>query len=203
MAPAAVGDEDRLDAGEAPGGEQAVAGREEGRQLLLADRLEHLDRGDLREAALDRPVVLLQDLGSAGQAGRGDPLSGELRLRRRDGHSGHPRAVFAGGDEREAAPAAADLEDVVARAEAKLVADPAELPQLCLLQGVALLLEDRAGVRHRLVEKEAEELVAEVVVVLDVAACEQRVLPVVQARARLGEALQPRMARRGGFGVAE
>ncbi len=51
--------------------------------------------------------------------------------------------------------------------QAELLADRAQLPLLCLLQRVALLPQG-AGVGHRLVEEEPVQVVAEVVVVLDV-----------------------------------
>ena len=56
---------------------------------------------------------------------------------------------------------------MVAGAQAELLADRAQLPLLCLLQRVALLPQ-RAGVGHRLVEEQPVQVVAEVVVVLDV-----------------------------------
>ena len=133
----------------------------------MADRLEHLDRGDLRELSLECAVVLEADLDAVGEAGRGDALAGELELLPGERDAGDPRAVVAGCHQREAAPAATDLEHVVAGSQAQLLADCAQLALLRLLERVALLPE-RAGVGHRVVEEEPVEVVAEVVVVLDV-----------------------------------
>src|SRR3954470_23423842 len=71
---------------------------------------------------------------------------------------------------REAAPAGADVQHPLAFPEAELRADEVELCLLRCLERVGAAGEDRAGVRHRLVEKEAEELVRDVVVVADRAA---------------------------------
>src|SRR5205085_7382921 len=79
------------------------------------------------------------------------------------------RAVLAGGGECEAPSPAADLEDVVAGPEAEVLADAPQLPHLRLLQRIALR-PDRARVGHGLVEEEPVQVVAEVVVVADVAA---------------------------------
>ena len=81
---------------------------------------------------------------------------------------GDARAVLAGSHGREAPPAAADLEHVIAGAELELLADAAELAQLGILERLVVALEERAGVRHRLVQEEREQVVAEVVVVFDV-----------------------------------
>ena len=194
---ALVGHPDHLDRGEPAGGEQPVAGGEEGWVLRVADRLEHLDRGDLRELSLERAVVLEADLDAVGEAGRRDALAGELELLLGERDAGDPRPVLAGRHQREAAPAAADLEHVVAGAQAQLVADRAQLPLLCLLERVALLPE-RAGVGHRLVEEEPVEVVAEVVVVLDVRPGLAQALP----RGEVGAvAVEPREPRAGAPGL--
>ena len=70
---------------------------------------------------------------------------------------------------REAPPAAADLEHVVVGAELELLADAAAASALGVRERLVVALEDRARVGHRLVEEEREEVVAEVVVVGDVA----------------------------------
>src|SRR5581483_5548276 len=60
--PALLGNEDRLHRRAPTGLEDAVDGREEGAELVGADRLDHLDRDNLRVAAVDVAVVLLEDL---------------------------------------------------------------------------------------------------------------------------------------------
>jgi hypothetical protein len=71
---------------------------------------------------------------------------------------------------REAAPAAADVEDAVALLQAELRADQLELGLLRLLERGRAAREDRAAVGHRRVEEQGEELGRQVVVVADRAA---------------------------------
>src|SRR4029078_6246116 len=71
------------------------------------------------------------------------------------------------GPEREASPAAADVEHPLALAQGQLAADRLELLLLRLLEGLRPAREDRAGVGHRVVEEEREELVRDVVVMAD------------------------------------
>jgi hypothetical protein len=67
--------------------------------------------------------------------------------------------------EREAAPAAADVEHALAGLQVQLRADELELVPLRLLERGRAAREDRAAVRHRLVQHEPEEVVGDVVVV--------------------------------------
>jgi hypothetical protein len=69
--------------------------------------------------------------------------------------------------QRERAPAAADVEDALAGLQVELRADEVELGPLRLLERRRAAREDRARVRHRLVQEEREVLVGEVVVVRD------------------------------------
>src|SRR5215203_2585389 len=78
------------------------------------------------------------------------------------------------GMDGEAAPAGADLEDVVARAELELLAHHLELGERGLLERGVAVLEDAARVHQRGVEHEREQLVAEVVVRGDVLAAAPR-----------------------------
>jgi hypothetical protein len=68
----------------------------------------------------------------------------------------------------ETAPAAADLQHVIARPELELVADPLELGPRGLLERHPAPGEDRARVHHRRVEHQLEQAVAQVVVGGDV-----------------------------------
>ena len=165
---ALIRDGDRLDASDAARREQPVAGGEERAVLLVADRLEYLDRGDLRETPLRLAVVLVADLDEALEPGLGDPPTGELVLLARDRQGGDSGATLGGRVKREAAPPAADLEQVVLGLELELVADAAVLVLLRLLERLLWPLEVGAGVGQRLVEEEAVEIVADVVVVVDV-----------------------------------
>src|SRR5919204_271786 len=74
------------------------------------------------------------------------------------------------GEVGQRAPAAADLEQVVGRAQVELGADGPQLVQRGLLERRALRREDRRRVHHPLVEEQLEQLVAEVVVGGDLAA---------------------------------
>ena len=86
---------------------------------------------------------------------------------------------------------------MVAGAQAELLADRPQLPLLRLFERVALLPQ-RAGVGHRLVEEEPVEVVAEVVVVLDVRPGLAQALP----RGDVGAvAVEPREPRAGAPGL--
>ncbi len=138
-------------------------------QLAVPDGLQHLDRGDVREGALERAVVLQQDRDAVREPGVGHPLPRQVGLLLREGEAGHARAELARRVQREAAPAAADLQHVRIAAETQLLADAPVLGLLGLLERHLGPLEHRARVGPRRVEEQRVEVVAEVVVVLDVA----------------------------------
>ncbi len=136
--------------------------------------LDHADRGDLVEASVEVAVVADLDLDPIGVTGLGDALAGALRLRLRQRHAEHLPGTAARGLDREAAPAAADVEHPVALADRELVGRQLELRPLGGLERrVALLPRDSGGreegaaVGHRAVEEELEELVRDVVVMAD------------------------------------
>ena len=105
--------------------------------------------------------------------------------------------------QREAAPPAADLEHVVAGRELQLIADTLQLRALRICERRVLLGEDPAGVRHRLVEHQREELVAEVVVVGDVPPRAQQPVAAVRARPRLDHPAHEPVPCDRSLGVAE
>ena len=181
--PAVVRDQNRLDAGDAARLEQPVDRGEVGAELALADRLEHLDRRDLGVAAFVAPVVLFEDP----DVEPSRSLSRERRLFRGDRQAGHAAAVLGRGEAREAAPAAADLEHAILLDQPQPLADPPVLAPLGIRERLVGVLEDGARVGHRLVEHQLEEVVAEVVVVGDVAARAKEAVPPVQAWPRLEE----------------
>ena len=80
----------------------------------------------------------------------------------------HTAAKRLGGMDREASPATADLEQVVPARGAHRPKHPVPLRALCLSE-ICSRLKTRSRIGHRLVEPERVELVAEIVVVLDVA----------------------------------
>ena len=129
--------------------------------------LEHADRGDLVELAVEPRIVLEFDGHPVLQAEPRDLLLGigELLLGERDA-VGANAVVLRGVNER--APAAADVEKALVRLEPQLAADHVELVALRLREVVVRLGEIGAAVDHLGIEKERVELVGQIVVVLDV-----------------------------------
>ena len=183
--------------------QEPVARFEERRELSFADRLQHLDRRELGVRAAMLSVVLFQDRDALREPGSSHPRARELGLFGRDRQTRHLRPVLTRGDEREGAPPAADLENSVVRGQLQLVADPAELPPLCLRERLVRMLEDGARVRHRLVEHEPEEVVSEVVVVADVASCAEEALTRVGSRPRVQDPGETWVALAGGTRVTQ
>ena len=89
---------------------------------------------------------------------------------RADGGGGYAAAVGFSGVGREAAPAGADFEHMVARPQLEFAADAVELVDLGLLQSVVGAVEISAGVGQAAVEEKFVEGVAEIVVIGDIAA---------------------------------
>ena len=102
---------------------------------------------------------------------RADSLPGllELLLRQRQPRPRVQEGEPLEGPERERAPAAPDLEHVVARPQPGRIEQSVEFRQLGVLQGPAGGVQ-RRGIGHRLVEEEAVHVVSCVVVGLDVLA---------------------------------
>ena len=167
------------------GRQQVAAAREEGPEVLPADGLDHLDRDELVVAALELAVVAQQHGDAVLQAGGAHERDRVVVLLARDGGGRHAAAVVRGGVDGQPAPAGADLQQVVARAEVELAADQLELVQRRVLERRARRGEDRRRVHHPLVEEEREEVVAEVVVGGDLAAAAvDRVARAARAPAR-------------------
>src|SRR2546428_386783 len=96
-----------------------------------------------------------------------DRGGGVVRLRARQRPAVGAHAVVPGRPDREAAPAAPDVEQGLAGAQFELATDVVELVLLGLLQlpvGIAIV---RAGVDHERIEEQLVELVRDVVVVGD------------------------------------
>src|SRR5205814_8139844 len=92
-------------------------------------RFEHLDADDLVEAAGELPIIAVEERDAVGRAAqRRKPAGGVLVLPPADRRGRDAAAVARRGVRREAAPARADLEHVVVRAELQLAADAIELP---------------------------------------------------------------------------
>ena len=143
-------------------------------------------------------VVLLEDADVETCAARG-----ERRLLGGDRQTGDAAAVLGRREAGEAAPAAADLEHAVAGTEPEPLADPPVLAPLRVRERLAGMLEDGAGVRHRLVEHQLEEVVAEVVVVGDVPPRAQQAVAPVEARPRLEQPAPAGVPVGRGGGVPE
>ncbi len=147
-------------------------------------------------------VVHDADLDPVGDAGRLGSLPRFLGLRRGEGDADDAGPVAGRRPEREAAPAAADVEDTVALLQLELAGDGLELLLLGLLERPRPPREDPAAVGHRGVEEEREELVGDVVVVADGARV--ALLGVAAAaRAQLGAGRLGRPGQAGGADGAE
>ena len=187
--------------------EQPAPGAQERREprgvrvdVRAADVLDHADRGDLVVGLAGEvaPVhdVDVDEVADARLLGA-LPRADGLRLRER--HARRAHAVLARRVHDEAAPAAADVEQPLARLQLQLAADEVELRALRLLERLRPAREDRARVRHRRVEEEREELVADVVVVADGAQVAlAAVAPADRPQLRGGRLRRERQARRAG-----
>jgi hypothetical protein len=140
-------------------------------EMCRADVLDHADARDLVEGlVVQLAVVGDADLDAIIEPGLAHALARELRLRLGQRDAGDLDAMALGRVDRERAPAAADVEEPLARLEPELLADQLTLVVLRLLEGRRPAREDRAAVGHHRVEEQREELVAGVVVVSDSAA---------------------------------
>ena len=117
-----------------PGLSRSLQAAKEGVEVLVADRLDHLDRHQLVVLAAEVAVVVAQQRDAVLQARGVDALARPGVLFARDRGGGHAAAVVARGVQREAAPAGADLEHALAGPEVELAADAVELGDRRLLQ---------------------------------------------------------------------
>ena len=130
--------------------------------------LGHADARDRVELLTGQiAVVGDQDLDAVGDPGLRHQPPGQLGLRRRERYPRHADPVVARGVDREAAPAAADVEHALPGLQLELLRDQLELGPLRLGQCLRAAREQRAAVGHRLVKEQREEFVADVVVVAD------------------------------------
>mmetsp|Transcript_14916 Transcript_14916/g.39634 ORF Transcript_14916/g.39634 Transcript_14916/m.39634 type:complete len:414 (-) Transcript_14916:4-1245(-) len=167
---------DRLDGRQAAGLQALIDGREVAGQELVADGLDHLDAHNLREEAGPEAgggvaVVAEDDLDDVADAGLDDARLCQLELLLRDGDCRPALELWAAlrrADGR-AAPAAADLQSLVARLDSKGVRDEVQLVELRAPHRVVGARVDGAGVHHRLAEGRLEPVVALVVRLREVA----------------------------------
>ena len=92
---------------------------------MLADRLDHLDRSDPVVAVALVAIVLQPDLDLVGEARLVHALAREVALLGRDREADDACAERLGGELGEAAPAAADLEQLLARLQVERLGEPA------------------------------------------------------------------------------
>ena len=132
-----------------PPGRSAPARRRHRVDVRAAHVLHHADAGDGVEALAARAVAVVGDaeVDPVRDPGRGGALACKrgLRLRQRD--AGDVDAVLARGVDREAAPAASDVEHPLPGLERQLAADQLELRLLRLLERRRATREDRAANR--------------------------------------------------------
>ena len=134
-----------------------------------ADLLEHADRGDLVELAFHLRKVLQDDLDPLLQAEARHLLARQRRLFLGQRHAGRLDAVMLRGMADQRAPAAADVEEAIARLQPQLAADHVELVRLRAGEIVVPVgLKVGAGIDHLGIEEEPVERVRDVVVVGDV-----------------------------------
>lgn len=129
--------------------------------------LEHADTDHLVEARILRQVavveqlqvdLVLQTLGL-------HPFAGQRQLLLAECDAKNLHAVFASRKTRQPAPAAADVQQVLAALEPQLAAQVVEFILLRLLQRFIAGLEVRAGIDHLPVEPELVEVVGNIVVI--------------------------------------
>ena len=104
-------------------------------ELAGPDVLVHPDRDDLVVGAvLDFTVVLDPDFAHIGESGPGDRLPGVLGLELREGYPYGPNPVILGSMDQQRTPAAADVEQALARLKPQLLADYVQFTPLGLLE---------------------------------------------------------------------
>ena len=132
--------------------------------------LEHSDAGDLVEKPVFGQVEVIEQLHAHAVA---ETELGDFRLdvivlilRQRDAECVDAVALRGAKDQR--TPAAADVEELLARVQHQLAADVIELLHLGLVERIRLAAEIRARIDHAFVEPEPIEGVRDVVMMLDV-----------------------------------
>ena len=132
-----------------------------------ADVFEHLDLADGVILADDVPVVLELQGDLVGQALAFDLGAAVVELGLGQGDAVDGDAVVPGRPARQAGPAAADVEQLLARLEAQLAADPVQLLFLGGFQRRVVVGEIGAGVDHLRIQEDGVEVVADIIVELD------------------------------------
>ena len=150
--------------------QQPVHGAEIGRVVADADLLEHADRGDLVELALHLREKSFRTISTLSCRPRRATFSrASVACSSDKRHAGRLDAVMLRGMADERAPAAADVEEAIARLQPQLAADHVELVVLRAGEIVVPVgLKVGAGIDHLRIEEEPVEGVRDVVVIGDV-----------------------------------
>src|SRR5215212_403277 len=130
--------------------------------------LHHADADHAVELRLDLVEVGVFDFHAIVQTFALRAGLSELELTPAQGHAGPCHAVMLRGVDEQAAEAAADVEQAVAFAQPQLLADALELVLLQRVEILARIERVAARIRELLIEKSLEQIVAEIVVALDV-----------------------------------
>ena len=141
---------------------------------------EHADRDDAVVEPGFLAVVAQRETHARAQPLRFGTGACHLELLGRQRQPGHVHAVMARQIQRQAAPAAADVEHAQAGLQQEFCGDMAFLQCLSLLQGFVAAWEIGAGILPVAVEKEVVERVGQVVVMGDVAVRAPRRVELVQ-----------------------
>ena len=136
-------------------------------QVLQAHVLEHAHAGDAVELARHVAVVLQADLDQVRQAGRRHALARQRILVFRQGHAHAAGAILLCGTDDERTPAAADVEQGLARLQLDFLQDMVDLLDLRLRQRFIAMFEIGTGIHESRVEKLFIKRVRHVVVVAD------------------------------------
>lgn len=138
-------------------------------EVGVADVLEHADTDHLVEAAIARQVAVVEQLQGdpVFQALGPDPFLAQRQLFLAQGDAGDLDAELASGQARQAAPATADIQQLLARLQAQLATQVAKLGQLRGGEVFPAGFEIGAGIDHFRIQPEPVEVVGQVVVVMD------------------------------------
>ena len=133
--------------------------------VVDADMLEHADGNDPVVLAVFLAVIAQVKAHAVGQSRRGGTARRHLVLLDREGEPGYVGAAFAGKIERQTAPARADVEHLLPRADQQLCRDMALLIELRGIEILDPIVKIGAGILTVLVEKKLVQLVRQIVVV--------------------------------------
>ena len=113
------------------------AGGEERAEKFSAHGLDHLAGHDLVVDSVEVAVVAREDLHAIREAGSMHPGERQITLGARDRRRGHPAPVARGGVEGQRAPAAPDLEQVIARGQLELATQEIQLARVLACSSVS------------------------------------------------------------------